>query len=90
MRCLATPYDYHHEANIKSAHSRSEPRLSDNTSPSIRKRISRRGQSMHHVNCKKGNAFLDVPNNGSQSQPEEVMKNNDKSYRLRSFSLTNK
>lgn len=45
---------------------------------------------MHHVNCKKGNAFLDVPNNGSQSQPEKVIKNDDNSYRLRSFSLTSK
>ncbi|KAK0174972.1 hypothetical protein PV327_008758 [Microctonus hyperodae] len=74
LYALAGPYDHHHEPNIKSAHSRSEPRLSDNASPSIKKRISRRGHSMHHVNCKKGNAFLDVPNIGSQSQTEKVVK----------------
>ncbi|XP_076666425.1 rad, Gem/Kir family member 3 [Andrena cerasifolii] len=81
---------HHHEGTVKSAHCSSEPRLTDNDiSPGLRRRGSRRGQSMHHTHHRKSNAFLDVPDTSSQLPPREDGEDED-SYRLRSFSLTSK
>lgn len=83
-------HHHHHEAGMKSAHCSSEPRLTENdVSPGIRRRGSRRGQSMHHTHQRKSNAFLDVPDVSSQMPPREEGEDED-SYRLRSFSLTSK
>lgn len=81
-------HHHHHEGTVKSAHCSSEPRLTDNDiSPGLRRRGSRRGQSMHHH--RKSNAFLDVPDTSSQMPAREEGEDED-SYRLRSFSLTSK
>lgn len=83
-------HHHHHEGGMKSAHCSSEPRLTENdVSPGIRRRGSRRGQSMHHTHQRKSNAFLDVPDVSSQMPPREEGEDED-SYRLRSFSLTSK
>ncbi|EGI68447.1 hypothetical protein G5I_02880 [Acromyrmex echinatior] len=84
-------HHHHHEgASMKSAHCSSEPRLTENdVSPGIRRRGSRRGQSMHYSHQRKSNAFLDVPDVSSQMPPREEGEDED-SYRLRSFSLTSK
>lgn len=83
-------HHHHHEGGMKSAHCSSEPRLTENDiSPGIRRRGSRRGQSMHHTHQRKSNAFLDVPDVSSQMPPREEGEDED-SYRLRSFSLTSK
>ncbi|XP_033322963.2 rad, Gem/Kir family member 3 [Megalopta genalis] len=80
----------HHQGTVKSAHCSSEPRLTDNDiSPGLRRRGSRRGQSMHHTHHRKSNAFLDVPDTSSQMSSREDGEDED-SYRLRSFSLTSK
>ncbi|XP_043278949.1 GTP-binding protein RAD isoform X2 [Venturia canescens] len=81
---------HHHEGSVKSPHCSSEPRLTDNEpSPGLRRRGSRRGQSMHHAHQRKSNAFLDVPDTSSQMPRREEGEDED-SYRLRSFSLTSK
>ncbi|XP_011143476.1 GTP-binding protein RAD [Harpegnathos saltator] len=86
----AAHHHHHHEGTMKSAHCSSEPRLTENdVSPGIRRRGSRRGQSMHHAHQRKSNAFLDVPDTSSQMPPREDGEDED-SYRLRSFSLTSK
>ncbi|KAG7211439.1 hypothetical protein KM043_010724 [Ampulex compressa] len=86
----AAHHHHHHEGTVKSAHCSSEPRLTDNDiSPGLRRRGSRRGQSMHHAHQRKSNAFLDVPDTSSQIPPREEGEDED-SYRLRSFSLTSK
>lgn len=86
----AAHHHHHHEGGMKSAHCSSEPRLTENdVSPGIRRRGSRRGQSMHHTHQRKSNAFLDVPDVSSQMPPREEGEDED-SYRLRSFSLTSK
>lgn len=83
-------HHHHHEGTVKSAHCSSEPRLTDNDiSPGLRRRGSRRGQSMHHSHHRKSNAFLDVPDTSSQMPSREEGEDED-SYRLRSFSLTSK
>ncbi|XP_076385886.1 rad, Gem/Kir family member 3 [Megachile rotundata] len=83
-------HHHHHEGTVKSAHCSSEPRLTDNDiSPGLRRRGSRRGQSMHHTHHRKSNAFLDVPDTSSQMPAREDGEDED-SYRLRSFSLTSK
>ncbi|XP_034175603.1 rad, Gem/Kir family member 3 [Osmia lignaria lignaria] len=83
-------HHHHHEGTVKSAHCSSEPRLTDNDiSPGLRRRGSRRGQSMHHTHHRKSNAFLDVPDTSSQMPAREEGEDED-SYRLRSFSLTSK
>ncbi|XP_011252100.2 lateral signaling target protein 2 homolog [Camponotus floridanus] len=83
-------HHHHHEGGMKSAHCSSEPKLTENdVSPGIRRRGSRRGQSMHHTHQRKSNAFLDVPDVSSQMPPREEGEDED-SYRLRSFSLTSK
>ncbi|XP_076244771.1 rad, Gem/Kir family member 3 [Calliopsis andreniformis] len=83
-------HHHHHEGTVKSAHCSSEPRLTDNDiSPGLRRRGSRRGQSMHHTHHRKSNAFLDVPDTSSQIPPRDEGEDED-SYRLRSFSLTSK
>ncbi|XP_031836984.1 rad, Gem/Kir family member 3 [Nomia melanderi] len=80
----------HHQGTVKSAHCSSEPRLTDNDiSPGLRRRGSRRGQSMHHTHHRKSNAFLDVPDTSSQVPSREDGEDED-SYRLRSFSFTSK
>ncbi|XP_018371728.1 PREDICTED: uncharacterized protein LOC108766731 isoform X2 [Trachymyrmex cornetzi] len=87
----AAHHHHHHEgASMKSAHCSSEPKLTENdVSPGIRRRGSRRGQSMHYSHQRKSNAFLDVPDVSSQMPPREEGEDED-SYRLRSFSLTSK
>lgn len=83
-------HHHHHEGTVKSAHCSSEPRLTDNDiSPGLRRRGSRRGQSMHHSHHRKSNAFLDVPDTSAQMPSREDGEDED-SYRLRSFSLTSK
>lgn len=83
-------HHHHHEGTVKSAHCSSEPRLTDNDiSPGLRRRGSRRGQSMHHSHHRKSNAFLDVPDTSTQMPSREDGEDED-SYRLRSFSLTSK
>ncbi|XP_011049720.1 PREDICTED: GTP-binding protein RAD [Acromyrmex echinatior] len=90
-QAAAHHHHHHHEgASMKSAHCSSEPRLTENdVSPGIRRRGSRRGQSMHYSHQRKSNAFLDVPDVSSQMPPREEGEDED-SYRLRSFSLTSK
>ncbi|XP_032665858.1 uncharacterized protein LOC116841696 isoform X2 [Odontomachus brunneus] len=89
-QAAAHHHHHHHEGTMKSAHCSSEPRLTENdVSPGIRRRGSRRGQSMHHAHQRKSNAFLDVPDASSQMPPREDGEDED-SYRLRSFSLTSK
>ncbi|XP_011313692.1 GTP-binding protein RAD isoform X1 [Fopius arisanus] len=79
-----------HGGGMKSPHCSSEPRLTDNdTSPGLRRRGSRRGQSMHHVHHRKSNAFLDVPDINAQANQRREDED-EESYRLRSFSLTSK
>ncbi|XP_015127953.1 transcription factor Maf isoform X3 [Diachasma alloeum] len=79
-----------HGGGMKSPHCSSEPRLTDNDiSPGLRRRGSRRGQSMHHVHYRKSNAFLDVPDINVQP-PQRREDEDEESYRLRSFSLTSK
>ncbi|XP_053994948.1 GTP-binding protein RAD isoform X2 [Hylaeus volcanicus] len=86
----AQHHHHYHEGTVKSAHCSSEPRLTDNDiSPGLRRRGSRRGQSMHHSHHRKSNAFLDVPDTSSQMPSREDGEDED-SYRLRSFSLTSK
>ncbi|KZC14044.1 hypothetical protein WN55_06477 [Dufourea novaeangliae] len=81
---------HHQQGTVKSAHCSSEPRLTDNDiSPGLRRRGSRRGQSMHHAHHRKSNAFLDVPDTSSQMPSREEGEDED-SYRLRSFSFTSK
>ncbi|XP_076279193.1 rad, Gem/Kir family member 3 isoform X2 [Lasioglossum baleicum] len=81
----------HHQGTVKSAHCSSEPRLTDNDiSPGLRRRGSRRGQSMHHTHHRKSNAFLDVPDSSSQMSSGREDGEDEDSYRLRSFSLTSK
>ncbi|OAD56458.1 hypothetical protein WN48_03356 [Eufriesea mexicana] len=83
-------HHHHHEGTVKSAHCSSEPRLTDNDiSPGLRRRGSRRGQSMHHSHHRKSNAFLDVPDTSSQMPAREDGEDED-SYRLRNFSVTSK
>lgn len=90
LSAAAHHHHHHHEGGMKSAHCSSEPRLTENdVSPGIRRRGSRRGQSMHHTHQRKSNAFLDVPDVSSQMPPREEGEDED-SYRLRSFSLTSK
>ncbi|KYM78808.1 Protein couch potato [Atta colombica] len=91
LSAAAHHHHHHHEgASMKSAHCSSEPRLTENdVSPGIRRRGSRRGQSMHYSHQRKSNAFLDVPDVSSQIPPREEGEDED-SYRLRSFSLTSK
>ncbi|XP_011173270.1 GTP-binding protein RAD isoform X1 [Solenopsis invicta] len=89
-QAAAHHHHHHQESGMKSAHCSSEPRLTENdVSPGIRRRGSRRGQSMHHTHQRKSNAFLDVPDVSSQMPPREEGEDED-SYRLRSFSLTSK
>ena len=84
----AAAQHHHHEGSVRSPHCSSEPRLTDNEpSPGLRRRGSRRGQSMHHTHQRKSNAFLDVPD--TQGPRREEGEDED-SYRLRSFSLTSK
>ncbi|KAL0130936.1 hypothetical protein PUN28_002493 [Cardiocondyla obscurior] len=90
----ATHHYHHHQhhegTSMKSPHCSSEPRLTENdVSPGIRRRGSRRGQSMHHTHQRRSNAFLDVPDASAQMLPREEGEDED-SYRLRSFSLTSK
>lgn len=86
----AAAQHHHQEASVKSAHCNSEPRLSENeVSPGLRRRGSRRGQSMHHTHHRKSAAFLDVPDSSTQ-QPQREEGEDEDSYRLRSFSLTSK
>lgn len=88
----AANHHHHHQPHggMKSPHCSSEPRLTDNdVSPGLRRRGSRRGQSMHHVHYRKSNAFLDVPDMNSQP-PQRREDEDEESYRLRSFSLTSK
>ncbi|XP_063972989.1 uncharacterized protein LOC135160399 isoform X2 [Diachasmimorpha longicaudata] len=81
---------HQHGGGMKSPHCSSEPRLTDNdVSPGLRRRGSRRGQSMHHVHYRKSNAFLDVPDINVQP-PQRREDEDEESYRLRSFSLTSK
>ncbi|KYN43858.1 hypothetical protein ALC56_01728 [Trachymyrmex septentrionalis] len=91
LSAAAHHHHHHHEgASMKSAHCSSEPKLTENdVSPGIRRRGSRRGQSMHYSHQRKSNAFLDVPDASSQMPPREEGEDED-SYRLRSFSLTSK
>lgn len=90
LSAAAHHHHHHQESGMKSAHCSSEPRLTENdVSPGIRRRGSRRGQSMHHTHQRKSNAFLDVPDVSSQMPPREEGEDED-SYRLRSFSLTSK
>lgn len=91
LSAAAHHHHHHHEgASMKSAHCSSEPKLTENdVSPGIRRRGSRRGQSMHYSHQRKSNAFLDVPDVSSQIPPREEGEDED-SYRLRSFSLTSK
>ncbi|KAL6263242.1 uncharacterized protein LOC105421971 isoform X3 [Pogonomyrmex barbatus] len=90
-QAAAHHHHHHHEGgSMKSAHCSSEPKLTENDiSPGIRRRGSRRGQSMHHTHQRKSNAFLDVPDVSSAMPPREEGEDED-SYRLRSFSLTSK
>ncbi|XP_014238840.1 GTP-binding protein GEM isoform X1 [Trichogramma pretiosum] len=88
--------EYHSEAGgVRSAHCISEPRLTDNdASPGLRRRNSRRGQSVHHPHHhnRKVNAYLDVPdaNGPTNAQREAELMLDEDLYRLRSFSLTSK
>ncbi|XP_012276084.1 GTP-binding protein REM 1 isoform X2 [Orussus abietinus] len=98
------PHHRHHEGSVRSAHCSSEPRLADaDASPGLRRRGSRRGQSMHHPHQRKSNAFLDVPDAQQPSWDDAAAAaaaasgagagaevEDEDSYRLRSFSLTSK
>ncbi|XP_011504834.1 PREDICTED: GTP-binding protein REM 1 [Ceratosolen solmsi marchali] len=87
----AAQHDYPSEGSgVRSAHCSSEPRLTDNdVSPGLRRRGSRRGQSVHHAHHRKVNAYLDVPDaNASPVQRDDLL--DEDLYRLRSFSLTSK
>ncbi|KAJ8683455.1 hypothetical protein QAD02_019247 [Eretmocerus hayati] len=88
----ASQQEYSAEAlGSRSAHYNSEPRLTDNEhSPGLRRRGSRRGQSVHHSHQRKVNAYLDVPDVNSRPpvQRDDIL--DDDLYRLRSFSLTSK
>ena len=87
----ATHHDYPPEGSgVRSAHCSSEPRLTDNdASPGLRRRGSRRGQSVHHAHHRKVNAYLDVPDANSPPVQRDDLLDEDL-YRLRSFSLTSK
>ncbi|XP_031785075.1 GTP-binding protein RAD isoform X1 [Nasonia vitripennis] len=87
----AKEHDYPAEGSgVRSAHCSSEPRLTDNdASPGLRRRGSRRGQSVHHAHHRKVNPYLDVPDvNAPPPQRDDLL--DEDLYRLRSFSLTSK
>ncbi|XP_076658807.1 rad, Gem/Kir family member 3 isoform X2 [Halictus rubicundus] len=80
----------HHQCTVKSAHCSSEPRLTDNdVSPRLKRRDSRRGQSMQRTHRRKSNVYLNVPATCLHMPSMEDDEEED-SYRLRSFNLTSK
>ncbi|XP_057320283.1 GTP-binding protein REM 1 isoform X2 [Microplitis mediator] len=94
-RASTNKYRYqscHVGGSIISPHCISEPKLTnENMGCGIRKRDSRRGQSMHHIHHQHVNT-LDVRNGKNRYDPQSKIEENceGSNYRLRSFSLTSK